>query len=203
MKITKKLVLVSLSVFMLFLLSGCNEEKKAEAALNSVVTALQSGDFETAGKYIKSSENLSDNEFFEKTVNTEEAGKAMFSKMSCVVNSVEKTDNSNVVINADIKNVDMKGIISNSISELFSLAFSNALASEEEQMSDEDMQKKMMELIVNGINADDASIVSKNIDLKVVKTDDGWKVNADENVADAVTGGLVSTVKSFGNMFSE
>lgn len=203
MKMTKKLVLIFVSVFMLFLLSGCNEEKKAVETLNSAVAALQSGDFETAAKYIKNNENLTDNEFFKNTVNAAEAGKAVFSKMSCEVNSVEKTDNKNVVINADVKNVDMKSIISNSISELFSLAFSNALASEEDQMSDEEMQNKMMELIINGINAEDTAVVSKNIDIKVVKTDDGWKVNVDENVADAVTGGMVSTVKSFGGMFSE
>lgn len=203
MKILKKITAIIMVLVMSLSLSGCNEEKKAEEALNQTMSALQKGDFLKAGGYIADTSALTGNAAFDTYKDNNDFTGAIFSKLTYSVNSVEKTDSSNVKINATVSNVNMGNVISNAIGEIFTLALSNAFAPEEEQMSDEQMQNKMAELIAEGINAEDAEIVSKTVDVNVIKTDDGWKIDADEEVVDAVTGGLLTVAENMENSLSE
>lgn len=203
MKILKRIAALMLSAAMVMGLSACNEVEKAENTLNSTMTALQSGDFVTAAGYIKDTDVLTSNETFNTYKDNADFINAIFSKLNYKINSSELIDNSTVKMNVEITNVNMKTVLSNAISDLFTLAFSNIFASEEEQMSDEDMQNKMIELIAEGINAEDAETVTNTVDVNAVKTDSGWKIDADNTVIDAVTGGLLSAVESMGSAFGE
>lgn len=203
MKILKRVAAVMISAAMVMGLSGCNEVEKAENTLNSTMSALQTGDFLTASDYIKNTEVLTSNETFNTYKDNAEFTKAIFTKLSYKINSAEKIDSSTVKMNVEITNVNMKNVLSSAISDLFTLAFSNAFAPAEEQMSDEDMQNKMIELIAEGINAEGAEPLTNTVDVNAVKTDDGWKIDADNTVIDAVTGGLLSAVESMGSALGE
>ena len=203
MKVLKRTAAIVLVFAMIVGLSGCNEVKKAEETLNSTMTALQTGDFIGAASYIKNDTYyLTKNALLSTYKDNGDLTKDIFSKLSYKINSAEKIDNSLVKMNVDITNVNMKNILSSAVGDLFSLAISSAF-DPEKQMSDEEMQNKMAELISEGINAEGAETVTSTVDVNAVKTEDGWKIDADDKVIDAVTGGLLSTAESMGNAFGE
>lgn len=197
MKILKKLVImIAVSVF-LVALCGCNEVKNAESALNSAVSALQAGDCATATGYINGSEILDNNEMFKDFENGEGVMKALFAKLSCKINSSEQVDDNNVKINADITNINTSVAFQNTISQMFSLAFSG------ENISEEEMENKVIEIFVENLSGEGAETVTSTVDVNMVKTEDGWKIDADEAVQDALTGGLVSAAENLSNSFGQ
>lgn len=192
----KKFMAIVLSAILITGLGGCSKIEKAESALNSTMEALQEGDFVTAARYIENTDVLTSNSTFNTYKDNSDFTKAIFSKLSYKINSAEEIDSSTVKMNVEITNVNMQTIVSNAIGEMFSLALSNIFASEEDQLSEEDMQNKMIEFIIDGINADDAETVTNTVDINAVKTGGSWKIDVDNTVIDAVTGGLLSALGS-------
>ena len=45
------------------------------------------------------------------------------------------------------------------------------------------------------MNSDSAETITKTIDINVVSSGIGWKIDAVDSVKDAVTGGLISAVQ--------
>lgn len=197
MKILKKIVLIVVALSFLAALCGCNEVKKAESALNSTVTALQAGDFTTASNYIDCSEILDNNEMFGDLENGESVMKALFEQLSCKINSSEQVDKDNVKINADITNIDTSAAFQNTISQVFSLAFSG------EDISEDEMKNKIIEIFTESLSSEDTETVTNTVDINMVKTEDGWKIDADKAVQDAITGGLLSAAENMGNAFGQ
>ncbi len=201
MKLFKRILAVFTAAVVLVSMSGCSNVEKAQNALDSTMSALQSGDIAAASKHINDIDELSSSDMFSSLEGQGDFGKTLFSKMSYSINSSEEVDESTVKFNVDITTVDMSVVFSNMISQIFSLALSNAFASGEEQMSEDEMKDKMFELLADGINAEDAATVTNTVDVNVVKTDDGWKVDVTDTVLDMVTGGLVSAAQSLGSAF--
>ena len=192
----KKFMAIVLSAILITGLGGCSKIEKAESALNSTMEALQEGDFVTAARYIENTDVLTRNSTFNTYKDNSDFTKAIFSKLSYKINSAEEIDSSTVKMNVDITNVNMQTIVGNAIGEMFSLALANIFASEEDQLSEEDMQNKMIEFITEGINSDDAETVTNTVDVNAVKTGGSWKIDVDNTVIDAVTGGLLSALGS-------
>ena len=192
MKTLIKITAMFAAVIMMSALSGCSPEEKAENTFNETMTALQEGDFVKAGLNIADTSVITENPLFNVYKDKSEFTGNIFYRMSYSINSVEKIDDSNVKINAEITNVDMESVFADAIGEVFTLAISNAFAPEDEQMSDEDIQYKLAELIAEGINAEDAKMTTSAVDVNTVKTGTGWKIDVSDDVLDAVTGGLVS-----------
>ena len=184
MNVLKKVMVMILTLAFLTALCGCNEVKDAEGALNSAIAALQSGDYAKASGYINGSEILDNNEML------------CFSNLSCSINSSEKTDNSNVKINADITNVNTANAFKDTITQAFSLALSG-------EVSQDEMESKILEIFAQNLSGEDVETVTSTIDINMVKTDEGWKVDANEELQDAITGGLVSASKNLGNSLGE
>lgn len=196
MKSLKKLFVLILTLAFLTALCGCNEVKDAESALNSTIAALQEGDYAKASGYINGSEILDNNEMLKNAKNTESLVIALFSNLSCSINSSEKIDSTNVKINADITNVNTANAFKNTITQAFSLALSG-------NVSQDEMESKILEIFTQNLSGEDAETVTNTVDINMVKTEDGWKIDADEKVQDAITGGLVSAAENLGSSLSE
>lgn len=197
MKVLKKLAVMIVSLAFFASLCGCNEVKDAESALNSAITALQAGDYEKASGYINGGEVLDSNGMLNNLENGEELVKALFARLSCKINSSEKIDNDNVKINADITAINTSNAFNNTVSQIFSLAFSG------KNMSEEEMDSKMIEIFTENLSSEDAETVTNTVDINMIKTDEGWKVDANEEVQDAITGGLVSAAENLGSSLGE
>lgn len=197
MKILKSGAAIIISVVMIMGLAGCNEVKEAEDALNSVVTALQAGDFEKADRYINNTDSHISAERFGYYRDEAELRKSIFSRLSYKINSSEKIDNDRVKMNVEFTNVNMKNVLNNAASELFSILdidmfsiFEKERNYDKESMGSEELGNTVTELIAEGIQGEKAGTVTNTVDVNAVKTDEGWKIDADDTVTDAMAGGL-------------
>lgn len=197
MKILKSGAAIIISVVMIMGLAGCNEVKEAEDALNSVVTALQAGDFEKADRYINNTDSHISAERFGYYRDEAELRKSIFSRLSYKINSSEKVDNDRVKMNVEFTNVNMENVLNNAALELFSILdidmfsiLEKERTYDKESMSGEELENTVTELIAEGIQGEKAGTVTNTVDVNAVKTDEGWKIDADDAVTDAMAGGL-------------
>ena len=112
----------------------------------------------------------------------------VFDKVEHKIISSEKIDNSTVVVKTEITAIDMKPVLTEFFGMAIQYAFSNALASN--QQSEEETNKKMMEMFTECVSKEDLAMVTNEVDIKVVKADDGWKIETDDVLSDAMLGGL-------------
>lgn len=197
MKILKSGTAIIISVIMIMCLIGCNEVKEAEDTLNSVVTVLQAGDFEKADRYINNTDSHISAERFGYYRDEAELRKVIFSRLSYKINSAEKIDSDRVKMNVEFTNVNMKNVLNNAASELFSILdidmfsiFEKERTDDKESMSSEELENTVTKLIAEGIQGEKAGTVTNTVDVNAVKTDEGWKIDADDTVTDAMAGGL-------------
>ena len=173
------------------LFTGCGEIKKAEAAVNETITAFKELDFETAKQYIDV-DDIMDTEA-SLSVDEETFMENLFGKLEHKIISSEKIDGNTVVVKTEITAVDMKPVLTEFFGMAIQYAFSKALASS--QSSEEETNKKMMEMFTECVTKDDLAMVTNEVDIKVVKTEGEWKIESDDALSDALLGGLTEAAE--------
>lgn len=168
------------------LFTGCGEIKKAETVVNKTFTAFKELDLETAKQYIDV-DDIMDSET-SLTVDEKTFMEKIFGKLEHKIISSEKIDSSTVVVKTEITAIDMKPVLTEFFGMAIQYAFSNAFANP--QPSEEETNKKMMEMFNECASKEDLAMVTNEVDIKVVKADDGWKIETDDVLSDAILGGL-------------
>jgi hypothetical protein len=186
----KKFITAVLLCFLVISLAGCGGESP-EQAVNNALGAIKTADVDTASKYIDYNGLMKTGE--SGSVNSEESEemvKLMMKNLTYkVISSTENGDEATV--QAEITNTDMSKIMSEFISEAFSLAFSGL---SEEQMNAE-MTNKFNELL----NRDGNETVTKTVDIELTKAGSRWKIKISDDFADAVFGGMISYATNLSN----
>ncbi|WP_155928587.1 DUF5105 domain-containing protein [Bacillus sp. UNC41MFS5] len=102
------------------------------------------------------------------------------------VNEVEKK----ATVESTIKTVDTKIILGTIIQEVMQEALAQAFSGEE--TDDEAIEKEMTNKLVTGVNEPSAKKVTNKVKINLVKVDGDWKVDVDQELLNALTGGLSS-----------
>ncbi len=198
----KSIASLLLILTMVLSLTGCGEIKKAETTINNTFTALKSLDFETASDYINVDEimksedeendtlSLDDNVFMEN----------LFGKLDYEIISSEKIDKNTVVVKTKITAVDMKPVLGEFFGKALQYAFANAFSNP--QPSEEETNKKMEEMFIECVSKEDLTMVTNEVDIKVVKVDKKWKIESADELSDALLGGLAKAAEELGNSFN-
>lgn len=196
MKKIKHIALILMTAVLMFSLTGCGESKKAEAAVNGMFEAFKNLNFEAAQEYV----NVND-------IGADETGTnenlkvvmdAVFKNLNCEILSSEKIDKNNVAVKANVTATDMKPVMQEYMVKAISYAFENAFA--DPQPSEEETNQKLEEILVECASKPDLETVTNEVDIKVVKADDGkWNVEVDDAFEDALLGGLEQSVKDIEN----
>jgi hypothetical protein len=204
MKKVIRIMLLSLSVFVLLLsLTGCGEIQKAEKTVSGMFDAFKSLDFGTAKTYVDLNElDLSDDKE-SLTGNAEMFMKNLFNKLNYKIVSAEKIDNQTVMVKTEITAIDMKPVMGEFFTNAMQFAFSNAFTPEEQQLSDEAMDKKMEEFFVQSVSKPNLATVTNTVDINVVKVEKAWKVVVDDTFTDALFGGLMTVAKDMEKSFNQ
>ena len=204
MKRFKNVLTLLLLIFACLLnLTGCGETKNAEKTVSGMFEAFKSLEFEKAKTYVDYNEfKISDNKD-SITGDIDLLMKNLFNKLDYKIISSEKNDNKNVIVKTEITAIDMKPIMSEVFSNALQIAFANALASKDQQLSEEDTYKKIEEIFIQSLSKPDLKTVTNTVDINVVKTKDGWKVNVDETMTNALFGGLKTVINDMGKTFSQ
>ena len=193
----KKVFAIILAVLLVMGLAGCGGQSP-EQAVKSAFDAIKKNDSKTASNYVnyqellkagKSGEEASDSELGAESDKMAESILRHFDYK--IITSSEKGDSATVKV--EITNIDMKAIMVDFISEVFTLGFSGL----NEETMDAQLNNKFNELI----NRADNKTVTKTVDLKLTKSGSSWKIAMGKEAADAIFGGMLSIAEDLNSSF--
>ena len=61
------------------------------------------------------------------------------------------------------------------------------------------MNKKMEEMFIECVSKEDLSMVTSEVDIKVIKADKKWKIESSEELSNALLGGLAQAAEEISN----
>lgn len=189
--------LITVTIMFMFILSGCGGPKP-DAVVTSFLTALQETDYETASTYIaKTNSDEQESESFDLEFEDEMQKQLLNSIMKNIQfeNVVtESTEGEKASVKISLTTLDCVTIMNNVMSQAMGLAFSYAFSDTTDQ---EGIEKMIETLLANAFSSPDAPKTQKDITINLTKTNNGWKIIADESLMDGLTGGLLSAFSAF------
>ncbi len=175
----RKILVWITAVMMVFGMAACSssgggEDNTAEAAVIGLLDALKAGDQEKVNQYVSPEDLL-----YAETIATDEETemtKIVLGNMTYEVVSSSESE-TEAVVKVDITTVDMAIVMQEYMQK--------ALTAAADTTTEEAMQ-----MLQETIDENKDTTVSSSVEVNVVKMDDGWKVETDEALYSAVTGGL-------------
>ncbi|PFP29308.1 hypothetical protein COJ96_11645 [Bacillus sp. AFS073361] len=187
----KKTLIFITTIIVAFSLSACNLfGPSPDEVTTEFLTSVQKGEWEKASKYVNNTDTKKT--LKELTSSKDEEAKFMlglFKKMSFTDGKVKEADKK-ATVESTIKTVDMKIILGTIIEEVMQEALAQAFSGEE--ADDEAIEKEMTNKLVAGVNEPSAKKVTNKVKINLVKVDGDWKVDVDQELLNALTGGLTS-----------
>ena len=96
--------------------------------------------------------------------------------------SSEKIDNENVTVKVDVTSLDMEMAMQNFMAEF--IAFS--MTEEAANLSEEELNNKMLESLLEVLSNPDLETVKNTIDIKVTKVDNEWVIEQNEELINSL-----------------
>lgn len=182
------------TLVLLFAFAGCSSEESPEMAVNNYLTAFQTVDLETIAKYTSDSNDTTDTaDDAISDLENDKTGMAFVENMTFeVLSSTQEDDTATVKVS--ITNVDMANAMGKAMTEMISLAFSG--------LSEEEMEQRSTEIILSAITDNKDITLTKEVDISLVKGENNWLIVPNDDLVDAITGGLVSYAENINEAFS-
>jgi hypothetical protein len=200
--IHKRLVALLLAIFMLASLCGCSSPtKEAEATVSCMFDAFKQLDLEKAQNYIDVNEMKLNEVEEDETTNYDLFMKTLFDRLDYTIISSEEVDPETVNVVVAITAIDMKPVFAEYVVAALQYAFANAFA--DPQPTEEETNKKMEELFIASATKEGLATVTNEVTVKVVKKDSNWKVVAEDELVDAMFGGLIAAAQAIEDSFND
>lgn len=197
----KRAFSVLLILVLTFSIVGCtknNPEDTVESFLNDV----KNGNIENLSEYLKEDDDYEvDADDFMLKDELEQAMIKAYSKLEYETLNTE-VDGNKATAETKIKAPNLGEAMSSTISELLPGAFMDALEeafdeNPEKEFDEEAFQKKMEETFIKKISKDDISMVENTVKVKMIKKDDKWLIDSDDEFFNALSGNLKKVFDSF------
>lgn len=202
----KKYLAVILALILCLSLAGCGSKRaSAESVVENGIKAFQSADQEAIQQY------WGDTDFTD--VPTEEAsseddvyGQELLEKLASnltyrVTGSSEDESTGSATVTVEFTNIDMGVIVPEWIGDIFTQAFGYAFLPEDQQPSEEELSTMYMDSLNSAIDNHAEDLATNTVDVTLSLVDDEWKINATDDVIDAMVGGMISSFSSLGDSF--
>lgn len=204
MKNSKSMLSMLLTFVLMLSLTGCGEGRKAENAVDQMFVAFKSLDFEEMPKYV----NLEDvnkivserDEKGEVPERVRMIAEKLSENLSYEIISSEKIDKNKALVKTKITAIDMEPVLTELWAKMVELAFSSAFS--EDRLRGVDADKKMEEMLLECLSKSELSTVTNEVNIQVVKTKRVWKIEPDDELANALFGGIVEFSKKMEERFS-
>lgn len=200
-KITKKIIAALFCLALVFSSTACGttEVEKPEQAVSKTFDALKASDMDTVKKYLSYDELMN----YDTSSGLPEADeKLLFAKLGYKVIS-SSTNGDTATVKTEITNIDMKAALSECLNQAIQLAIGSALDPNSEQLSDEEMGKKIEQSFIDQLKKEDSKTATTTVDINLKKNGSSWTMTMDKTLQDAVLGGLISAVNNIDSSLSQ
>lgn len=203
----KKILSIVISITLLLSLCACKEVEKAETTVNNYFAAMTNKDKTALQKYVVSEDENNTSEDENSEAQDPEALDEYsedfwnaFSKVTYEIKSSERDaeDKKKVNVSLDVTSVDLASLYQSALNAALENAFANIFSSE----ANIDISDEAYDRFAKSISDGDVPMTTTSVIFSVIKTDDGWKIEANDEFYDAITGGFVSYINSIGNSVS-
>lgn len=177
-------ILVLLSILSL---TGCGPS--ADSTVKTFFESLQKGDMTAADKCFNPGTSESKTFKFDNK-EEEKITKLIFSKIKYEIVSTKENDK-DAVVKTKVTAPDLMTITGKMVSELLPKIYQDALSGKES-----DTDKMTEQYFINSLSASDVTTVTTEVDIKLVKTKDGWLMQSDDNLLNAISGNLFKAFDS-------
>ena len=187
----RKIISILVASVMVFSLCSCKEIEKSEEVVNGFFAAITSDDKEGLAQYIAhSNDDNVLNDYGQDFWNA-------FSKITYEIKSAEIDENDKKKVNVvtDVQAVDLATLYQNAVTEAIQAAFANIFAVEDNI----DVSDEAFDRFAKSLSSDDVPMDTNTVTISVIKTKDGWKIEPNKELYDAITGGFVSYVEKLGD----
>jgi hypothetical protein len=188
-------LILLLALLSLTALTSCSlGVEKPEKVVSNALEALKKQDKEKMEEYFTYEELMNfsneETEDAEDNFNNEQIKKLIFAKLEYkIISSIEKGDKATVQI--EITNIDMKVVMQQYFTEALQIAMSNAFAGDS-AISDEELDKKLEQIFIDKMSKNDQTTKTTTVEIQLEKKDNKWKIQLDEKIQDAITGGMLT-----------
>ena len=197
-KIIKTTVSLLLVVTMLLSFAGCSKTSGAERAVKNLFNAFKALDFEKAQKYIDTGALEIDGAGELLEGGAETFMKKIFGKLEYKIVGAEEKDENTVTVKVSMTSVDMGPVLADFVAKALEYALSNVLSNPSEEEKEKEMEKILDEIL----SASDLKKTTSEVQLTVVKGEDGWKVASGDTLTDALFGGLSEALDDLQGLFA-
>ncbi|EJO5347240.1 DUF4878 domain-containing protein [Clostridium botulinum] len=189
--ILKKLMPIIFIAILSVSLTGCSP--KPDETVKGFFEALKQQDIQKASKYVKqdsSDKKLQINKFDSKE--QEKMVKDVLAKVEYSLGDVEKSGDT-ATAKVSVTSIDLGRITTKTINEMLPTLMSQAFS--QEKVDKKKQQAVILQHILNSINDPNAPKTKTDITVKLVKDDNGWLIEPDEQLINALTGNFYSISK--------
>ena len=178
----KKLLSLMLALALAFSLTACGKQS-AEAYIKNELDQFKKGEgLESVG------EDLSP-----------EILQALLDNFSYNILSAEENGDT-ATVTVELTNLDMTTVVNNWLGQLLVFAFDQSLQSDNEQLSEEELDAVMYDMLYACMTAEEIGPVTNAVTLAMNRTEEGWKLDSVSMNAltDAMMGGFFSAMATLG-----
>lgn len=188
-KTMKRITAIFLAAVLCMSLTACGEINKAEKSVNDIFNAIKTANIDKLADYADIESYDTDD-----IKQAEPIFKAIAENFDYKIISSEQQEDNSVKVKTEITVSDLSSFFKDYISKSMQYAMSNFSAVLSGQISQEEQERQMQEIMTECLkNADLSKLVTQEIDIRVVKNDDNkWKAQIDTEVALAIYKGLFS-----------
>lgn len=187
-KIVIFIVIIAISVF--FIVRNLIENKIAQSVEN-FTQSLKDGDRENANKYV--TENTISFLTFEEIPENQELMNVFVKYLSAEILKVSKNKNE-AIVKVKFSNKDLEIILTKYMQDIVVDVLSNT----DTQISDEEFEEMFLTYLKRQFDSEDNPIITNEVDVKLIKIDDTWKIVVDNDLRNGLFPGLTTIVESLG-----
>lgn len=187
----KKSLAVIFTFVMAFSCISCGEKiDPPEKVVASYLDALKNGDLASAKAYVNEENDEILTETEDESTNT--LINSILKNLTYEIGTTDEKETT-ATVKTTIKNIDMKTVMGEVLSELLSLAFSGLDA--------EALEAKQNEAFAKALETNKDTIKETEVIIQLEKKETGWIIIPTEDLADGITGGLLSYADTMNSSF--
>ncbi len=191
----KKITLILISTLLVFILAACSSAVTPKEVVEKGITSIKELNLIQIQKYFNTDEISDENDILGEDFEVEnmEIFALMTKNISYEVID-EKIDGDEATVKAKITNINMTVIMGEYITQALALAFSQIGQTD---VDEDEIQKQMEDLLVDLLSKEDNEMITTEVDVKLNKVDEDWKIDLNDDLVNALFGGLSGVIDEF------
>lgn len=192
----KKLMCMVLAIALMVPLAGCSRAS-AESVVEDAIQAFQSADVDAIRQSWGNTDLASSEDSAEDDAYTQQLLEPIASGLTYqITDSTEDAKARTATVTVEFTSIDMSAVFSEWMGELVSQALGYAFLPADQQPSEEELSELSIEIFCDVVENHTDDKVTNTVDIPLSLVENEWKIDTSDEVLDAMTGGMITTLTS-------